>query len=67
MIKASINEDHLKDFHSNGFLTIDKFINLKYLDELKHRIELLFRGEFETGIEPDEWNWISGRDPIYVS
>ena len=43
MIKASITEDQLKDFQRNGFLTLDKFINLKYLDELKHRIDLLFR------------------------
>ena len=67
MIKASITEDQLKDFQRNGFLTLDKFINLKYLDELKHRIDLLFRGEFETGIEPDEWNWKSGRDPNNVT
>ena len=67
MIKASITEDQLKDFQKNGFLTLDKFINLKYLDELKHRIDLLFRGEFETGIEPDEWNWKSGRDPNNVT
>ena len=31
-------------------------------DKLKDRIEPLFKGEFETGIEPDEWNWKSGRD-----
>ena len=67
MIKASINEEQLKDFRKNGFLTIDKFINTQYLDELKERIELLFQGEFETGIEPDEWNWKSDRDPNDVT
>ena len=24
---------------------------------------LLFDGEYETGIKPDEVNWVAGRDP----
>ena len=67
MIQASINEGQLKDFQRNGFLTIDKFIDLKYLDELKKRIDLLFQGNFETGIEPDEFNWKVDRDPHDVT
>ena len=67
MIEASINEEQLKDFNRDGFLTIDKFIDLQYLENLKERIALLFQGEFETGIEPDEWNWRSGRDPNNVT
>ena len=27
------------------------------------RFEGLFRGQFETGLYPDEWNWQEGRDP----
>ena len=67
MIQASINEEQLKDFNRDGFLTIDKFIDLQYLENLKERIALLFQGEFETGIEPDEWNWRDGRDPNNVT
>ena len=67
MIEASINEEQLKDFNRDGFLTIDKFIDLQYLENLKERIVLLFQGEFETGIEPDEWNWRSGRDTNNVT
>lgn len=67
MIKASINEGQLKDFRKNGFLTIDKFINTQFLDELKERIEFLFQGQFETGIQPDEWNWKLDRDPNDVT
>ena len=62
MINASLNRNLLEDFNQNGFLILDKFIDLQYLDKLKDRIEPLFKGEFETGIEPDEWNWKSGRD-----
>jgi len=67
MIKASIRENQLNDFRKNGFLTLDNFLNLEYLEKLKKRIELLFEGEFETGIHPDEWNWRSGRDPDDVT
>ena len=27
----------------------------------------MFRGEFETGTEPDEWNWRFGKDPEDVT
>ena len=67
MIQASINEEQLKDFNRNGFLTIDKFIDLQYIDDLKNRIALLFKGDFETGVEPDEWNWKKNRDPDDVT
>ena len=67
MIQATITGDQQNDFRNNGFLTLDKFINLELLDELKKRIDLLFKGEFETGIEPDEWNWRSDRDPSDVT
>ena len=39
------------------------FSTIKFLDELRDRFEPLFKGEFETNIEPDEWNWKSGKDP----
>ena len=57
MINLTLNNNLIDDFNNNGFLIIDKFIDLKYLDILRDRFEPLFRGEFETGIEPDEWNW----------
>ena len=67
MINISLNEDLLEDFNKNGFLVLDKFIDLQYLEDLKERIEPLFKGEFETGIEPDEWNWKSGKDSNEVT
>ena len=51
-----LNKNLIDDFNKNGFLILDKFIDLKYLDKLRDRFEPLFRGDFETGIEPDEWN-----------
>ena len=67
MIKASLNRNLLEDFKQNGYLILDEFIDLKYLDKLRERIEPLFQGDFETGIEPDEWNWKYGRDPNDVT
>ena len=63
MINLELNKNLIDDFNKNGFLILDKFIDLKYLDKLRDRFEPHFRGEFETGIEPDEWNWRFGRDP----
>ena len=32
------------------------------VERLRARFEPLFKGEFETGLYPDEWNWQEGRD-----
>ena len=62
MIKAKINNKIINQFNKNGYVTLDKFIDLKYINKIIKRTELLFKGKFETGIEPDEWNWRHGRD-----
>ena len=67
MIKVQLNKNLIDDFNKNGFIILDKFIDLKYLNKLRDRFEPLFRGEFENGIEPDEWNWKFGRDPEDVT
>ena len=63
MIKASLTEKQLIDFNNDGFLTVDNFIELQYLEDLKTRINLLFKGSFETGIEPDEWKLEARKRP----
>ena len=67
MIDAKLNSNLIDEFNKNGFLILDKFIDLKYLDKLRNRFAPLFRGDFETRIEPDEWNWRFGRDPEDVT
>ena len=47
-------------FHINGFATADLLIHDDLLLPLHHRFERLFRGEFETGVVPDEVNWQEG-------
>ena len=67
MINFKLNNNLIEDFNNHGFLILDDFIDKKYLDQLRNKFEPLFRGEFETGIKPDEWNWRFGRDPNDVT
>ena len=57
MIEISLNEDQKKDFQKNGFLIIESFLDTTHFERLYERFHNLFNGNFETGIEPDEWNW----------
>jgi ectoine hydroxylase-related dioxygenase (phytanoyl-CoA dioxygenase family) len=38
-------------------------VSERALEALRERYLKLFEGEYETGIRPDEVNWVSGRDP----
>ena len=53
MITLKLDKNLIDSFDKNGFLILDKFIDLEYLDKLRNKFEPLFRGEFETGVEPD--------------
>jgi ectoine hydroxylase-related dioxygenase (phytanoyl-CoA dioxygenase family) len=57
-----LTEDHKRRFEADGFLILDKFIDAETVERLRARVEPLFKGEFETGLYPDEWNWQEGRD-----
>ena len=54
MIKFELKHNLIEFFQKNGFLIVDKFIESNYLEKLRNKFEPLFRGEFETGVEPDE-------------
>ncbi|MBX2868277.1 MAG: phytanoyl-CoA dioxygenase family protein [Acidiferrobacterales bacterium] len=45
------------EFEENGFLVVDKLIDEDTVEQLRESFDKLFRGEFETGITPDEVNW----------
>jgi len=62
MIKFNVADLNMESFKNNGFLIVEKFLNQKYIPKIQNRFDPLFRGEFATGIEPDEWNWKQGRD-----
>ena len=56
--------EHVEAFHCDGFLIVEEGLVSKHaLELLRERYLRLFDGEYETGIRPDEVNWVPGRDP----
>ena len=50
-------------FERDGFVVVEGFVDDETVEELRARFEPLFAGSYETGIRPDEVNWVPGRDP----
>jgi ectoine hydroxylase-related dioxygenase (phytanoyl-CoA dioxygenase family) len=56
--------EQLEAFERDGFLIVEEgFVYAETVAELRERFEPLFAGRYETGIRPDEVNWVAGRDP----
>ena len=47
-------------FFADGFVRVDGVLGQDVVEALKARYDRLFRGDFETGIFPDEWHWREG-------
>src|SRR5439155_21517942 len=57
-------DDQVERFHADGFLIVEEgFLSDDALERLRDRFKRIFDGEYETGIKPDEVNWVRGRDP----
>ena len=57
------SEERIASFHRDGFLIVeDGLVSEKALELLRERYLRLFDGEYETGVKPDEVNWVKGRD-----
>ncbi|MEM7223298.1 MAG: phytanoyl-CoA dioxygenase family protein [Pseudomonadota bacterium] len=56
------SQAEIESFQSDGFLVLERLIAPDAAQILAGRFEALFRGDFETGLFPDEWNWRDGRD-----
>ena len=54
--------DQIARFRRDGFLVVERLVEPAAAARLAERFAPLFRGEFETGLYPDEWNWREGRD-----
>ena len=54
--------DQITRFRRDGFLVVERLIEPEAAARLASRFEPLFRGQFETGLYPDEWNWREDRD-----
>lgn len=54
----------VESFACDGFLIVEEgLVSERGLELLRERYDRLFDGEYETGIRPDEVNWVPGRDP----
>ena len=56
----SLDHDQISRFGKDGFLVVERLIPAATVEVLRARFERLFRGEFETGVRPDEVNWQEG-------
>jgi phytanoyl-CoA hydroxylase len=61
------NPKYCDIFNEQGYLLIPNFIERELADSVANRFPLLFRGDFETTVPPDEWRWAEGRDPNDVT
>ena len=59
----NITPEHIERFRADGFLVLEGLLSTREIEQARARLEPMFRGEFETGLYPDEWNWCEGRDP----
>jgi ectoine hydroxylase-related dioxygenase (phytanoyl-CoA dioxygenase family) len=63
-MSESWSPEQLEAFERDGFLIVDAdFIDVDGVERLRARFDRLFAGEYESGIQPDEVNWVAGRDP----
>ena len=58
------SQEQTEAFGRDGFLIAEEgFIDDAAVEALRERFDRLFAGDYETGIRPDEVNWVAGRDP----
>lgn len=57
---VSITDDDRESFQRDGFLKVENLISVEVAKELREHFDDLFRGNFPTGIYPDEWHWREG-------
>lgn len=57
-----LSTDHQARFAEDGFVIAPNLLTREEVEKAAERFEPMFRGEFETGLYPDEWNWREDRD-----
>ena len=62
MAGFTLTDRRRASFAEDGFVVVPRIIPSATAARLRERFEPLFRGEFGTGLQPDEWNWREGRD-----
>ncbi len=60
MTPITLTTKRCDKFHEDGFVVVEKVLDGDTIEAVRARFAPLFRGEFETGLQPDEWNWRDG-------
>jgi phytanoyl-CoA hydroxylase len=59
-----LTEAQIDRFNADGFVFVDRLVDEPTIEVLRESYRRLFRGDFETGVTPDEVNWQEGKsDP----
>jgi 2-oxoglutarate-dependent dioxygenase len=60
-------EAQIESYRRDGFLIVDRFLDLGTLDVTRDRFARVFAHEWETGLAPDEVNYVPGVTPDDVT
>ena len=53
---VQLSDTQRRQFQKEGFLILEKFLDLELVDRIDARLDPLFATQFETGVYPDEWH-----------
>ena len=56
-----LSGEQSRRFDEDGFLLVERFIGMDTVQRVRESFERLFRGEWQTGVMPDEVNWQQGK------
>ncbi len=51
---SQLTQAQVEQWHEDGFIVIERFLTTEEVGRARSRFEPLFRGDFATGIDPDE-------------
>ncbi len=55
-----LTQEQIAAFARDGFVIVENVLDADTIAAARARFEPLFAGEFDTGLQPDEWNWRTG-------
>lgn len=59
-LMLELSPDQIDGFNADGLVILDRIVGDQAIEPLREAFDRLFRGEFETGVTPDEVNWREG-------
>ncbi len=63
MVKFNLDltQDQVAQYREDGFLIVENIIDMETVKRLRERMDLLFKGHYESGLMPDEVNYKSNQ------